>query len=188
LIHITAKKGQTFHSGTWKGAKKAMKLLHPQSRVGTKNIRILNFLNDHKSGVLATVSTDDRPHASVIYYHIDSSFEITFLTKSRTQKSQDLKRNPHALLIVYDELTQTTVQVQGVIVELTDSKTVSDVFRNTLRSSLKSSQVGIPPIAKLNAGQYIAYKLAPSEIRMAVYARPDSGSYERVFEVIELTP
>jgi pyridoxine/pyridoxamine 5'-phosphate oxidase len=165
-----------------------MKLLNQLSKVTTKDIRVLNFLNNHKSGVLATVSNNKMPHASVIYYHIDSTFTITFLSKARTQKSQDIKRNPNATLVIYDEASQTTVQVQGAVFELTDSKAVSDVFRNTLRASLITSKLGVPPIAKLNAGQYIAYKLAPSEIRMAVYARPDSGNYERLFETIELAP
>lgn len=162
-----------------------MKLLHRQTKASTKNIRMLNFLNDHKSGVLATVSLDSMPHASVIYYHIDNSFAVTFLSKARTQKSEDIKQNSHALLVVYDEVSQTTVQVQGVVTEMTDSKEVTHVFRNTLRSSLNSSEAGIPPIAKLNAGQYVAYKLQPSEIRMAVYARPDYGDYERIFEIME---
>lgn len=151
-----------------------------------RNKRILEFLRSRRLGVLSTVDVAGKPHASVIYFDVDGSFIITFLTKARTEKTQNLKRMPYAQLTVFDEYSQTTVQIEGDVAELTDSKTVNRVFRNTLQASLSTSDTGIPPIAKLNAGNFIAFELRPQDVRMAVYSRPDHGDYERIFETADL--
>jgi hypothetical protein len=50
---------------------------------------------------------------------------------------------------------------------------------------MKTSEAGIPPIVKLSAGDFSAFKLRPVQARMAVYNRPDPGSYDEVFEVLD---
>jgi len=150
------------------------------------NDRILHFLSAHKTGVLSTVDPNGSPHASVIYYSIDSFFTIRFQTKRRTQKNINLSNNNHAALVVFDEPSQTTVQITGVASEITDEAKASRVFRTTLRASLGTSQSGIPPLAKLNAGDYVAYELKPQDVRMADYGRWVHGTHETIFEVAEL--
>jgi hypothetical protein len=43
----------------------------------------------------------------------------------------------------------------------------------------------LPPILKLQAGSFTTFAVTPASIRMAVYARPDPGDYNQLFESIE---
>jgi general stress protein 26 len=151
-----------------------------------RNERILSFLNEHKVGVLSTVDPNNMPNATVIYYSIGPSFTVRFLTKKGTRKSYDIRHNNNVVLVVFDEASQTTVQITGPASEISNEHETHKVFRNTLRASLHTSQSGIPPIAKLHAGDFIAYKIKPQEVRMAVYARPDKDGFERIFELADL--
>lgn len=147
--------------------------------------RIYDFLQQNSVGVLATVSLQGDPHGTVIYYIIDRHFEVSFLTRSETQKYENLKYNHHVMLTVFDTFTQTTVQLAGIAEELTDSTDINAVAGAVLGASLKSNSVGLQPITKLDAGEYVAFRITPIQARMAVYARPDGGSVEDMIESVE---
>jgi nitroimidazol reductase NimA-like FMN-containing flavoprotein (pyridoxamine 5'-phosphate oxidase superfamily) len=146
--------------------------------------RIYNFLKQNRVGVLATVDLDNNPHASAIYYAIDSTFVVSFLTKAKTKKHANLEHNNRAMLVVYEEKTQTTVQISGKASEITDSRQSHEIFRNTLRASLHKAESAVPPVSKLNAGEYIAYKLEPDEVTMVTYKQRSSIQPESLFESI----
>jgi hypothetical protein len=52
---------------------------------------------------------------------------------------------------------------------------------------MQTSEAGVPPISKLHAGDYVAYRISPKQIRMAMFIRPDPGGYE-LFETIDFQP
>ena len=147
--------------------------------------RIYDFLRANPVGVLSSVTPNGNPHGTVIYYTVDKAFAVAFLTKTRTRKFDNLKHNDHVMLTVFDSQAQTTAQISGDAVEIRDSYEINVVAGAILGASLKTSEAGVPPITKLEAGRYVAFKLAPVQIRMAVYARPDPGDYSDLFESIE---
>lgn len=168
-----------------------MKLLQSRTKrneptYSDRNTRIRSFLEGHFSGVLATVDRDNKPHATVIYYGVEPSLDITFLTKRGTRKSNNLEHNQHVELVVFDEPSQTTVQVTGAVTKIVEPKEALQVFRNALRASLHTSESAIPPIAQLDAGGYVSYRIVPESVRMAIFTRPNHGSYERLFEEADL--
>lgn len=148
------------------------------------NQRIYEFLKQNQLGVLATVDPNCNPHATTIYFSIDREFNVTFITKNETKKHDNLIRNNHAMLIVYEPVSQTTVQITGVAKTIGNKVEAAQVFIDTLKTSRATSESGIPPISKLYAGEYIAYKLKPVQIRMAVFMRPDPGGYD-MYETID---
>jgi hypothetical protein len=148
--------------------------------------RAYAFLEKHPAGVLSTVDPNGDPHAAVIYYAVDSSLVVTFLTKRKTKKSDNLAHNSHAMLVVFDEALQTTAQVTGVVVEIVNSVEVQQVFRDTLRTSLHSGRSAIPPIVKLHAGEFVAYRLKPVKVRLSAYAHPDIRGPGKMFETLDL--
>ena len=154
-----------------------------KNKATTKD-RVLEFLREHQTGVLATASPGAKPHASVVYYSVDAQLNITFITKRRTRKGENLHLNDQAEMVVYDEESQTTVEVSGRAVELTDQTEASLAFRNALKASLGTASNAIPPISKLVAGDYIAYRLSYDQIRMAVFNRRGSQQTNGLFEVI----
>jgi len=148
--------------------------------------RILDFLKKHEIGVLATVDPNGEPSAATIYFTVDDNLNISFLTKTGTKKHDNLKRHNHAMLVVSEAQTQTTVQIKGIATEVTDAAEADKVFRAILRVAMATSDAGMLPISKLQAGGYVVYQIKPKEIRMAVYIRPDPGDYSTIFETVNL--
>lgn len=52
---------------------------------------VLKFLGDSKSGTLATVTQEGKPHADTIYYTVDDNFDISFLTEIGTLKYKNIQ-------------------------------------------------------------------------------------------------
>lgn len=150
------------------------------------NSRVLAFLQQQLSGVIATVDSRGNPHASVVYYSADDDYTIRFLTKQQTTKSKNLQRDNRCSFVVYDEMAQTTVQAIGRAKPLTGEDDIHDSFIKTLVSSLQTSENGIPPISKLSAGDYIVYELKPTRLTMASYAWPYAKGFNVRRELIKL--
>jgi general stress protein 26 len=150
-----------------------------------KKQRIYDFLSGNPVAVLSTVTPDGDPHGAVIYFSIDKQFVVSFLTKSGTRKYDNLKHNDHAMITVFEPHTQTTVQLTCKATEITDPYKINLVAQKNMNASVKTSDGGIPAIIKLDAGDCVAFWLKPVQVRMAVYARPDSGDYTELFETLE---
>ena len=147
--------------------------------------RFYTFLKDNPIGVLSTVTPDGNPHGVVIYYTIDENFVVSFITKSETRKHDNIKFNNHVALTVFEPREQATVQYLGKAEPVPDSFDVNGIAGAILAASLKTSDAGLPPVSKLEAGSYVGYRITPTQIRMAVYARPNRGEYTDMFESIE---
>jgi hypothetical protein len=147
--------------------------------------RMFDFLFTTSIGVLSSTDPGGDPHGAVIYYTINKQFEVAFLTKSGTKKYDNLIHNNHVMLTVYEPLTQTTVQVTGVAREVKNGFDMNEIAARVLDTSLKTSDAGMPPLSKLEAGSYVAFRIEPMQVRMAVYARPDPGDYTDLFETVE---
>lgn len=147
--------------------------------------RIYDFLTTHPIAVLSSVDPSGEPHGTVIYYTLNQDFQLFFITRTGTKKYDNLIRNNHAMLTIFDPRTQTTVQVTGIAEEIIDSYEVNNIAGSITGISLKTSEGGLLPITKLEEGEFTAFQVKPVQIRMAVYDRPDPGSYEDLFESIE---
>lgn len=140
-----------------------------------------NFLDKHKVGVLATVDPNGDPHAAAIYYFIDEDFTISFVTKAGTKKAGNLQQNNHAVLVVYEAESQTTVQVTGIVTEVTDIVEVNQIFTKAIYASIDTAKKSVPPLARLKEGDYVGYRLTPKQVRMAVFSHAKSGEYGDLF-------
>ncbi len=156
-----------------------------QKPLSIRRRRIYNFLHANAIGVLSSTSTNGRPHGAVIYFTVNHDFEVSFLTKSLTRKYDNLTHDNHVMLTVFDPATQTTAQISGLAHEIADSKTINKIAGTVLASSIHVNPAGVPPIEKLNAGDYVAFKIKPSQIRLAIYANPQAGEYHELFDSIE---
>ncbi|MFS8118745.1 MAG: pyridoxamine 5'-phosphate oxidase family protein [Microcoleus sp.] len=147
--------------------------------------RIYRFLHANPIGVLSSVCSNGDPHGTVIYFTIDKNFVISFLTKARTRKYDNLKHCNSVMLTVFDAHTQTTAQITGNAVEIKDSQGINSVAGAVLRVSLKTSDAGMPPISKLKAGPYVAFRVELTQIRIGAYAHADPSDYTELFETVE---
>lgn len=151
---------------------------------------IADFLALHRVGVLATVSSAGKPHAATIYFTYDQQLNIYFVTKKETQKSRNLQANGLAAIAVYDAATQTTVQIEGTVVEVTDPDQTVWIFNDVWRIAEQTSGIGgVPPTSRLAAGGYISYKISAPSLRMASFIQSDpSSTSEDVFEIVHTQP
>lgn len=135
---------------------------------------VVEFMKTHHSGMLATADTAGNPHASVVYYNFNDDYSLYFATKTETQKYKNIEENKQVAFVTYDEESQSSMQISGHIDIVDDEDLRRDIINNMFRLSAEISKRELPPAEKLYAGDYVALKLSPLVMRMAIYARPDS--------------
>lgn len=149
--------------------------LEIQSTTSPQSVDLIRtFLKTHVSGVLATADKAAQPHAAVIYFSLDDDFCLLFATKTETQKYKNMEENDQVCFAVYDEKQQTTLQVVGRVETIEDSNKKDMVINGMAVQSAARSNRETAPADKLFAGDYVALKLIPAVIKMAIYARPDA--------------
>lgn len=156
-----------------------------KSRLSARQQRIYDFLVGYPVGVLSSVSEDAGPHGAVVYFVVDEDFSISFITKSGTRKHRNLLRDGPVAFTVFEPTSQTVVQINGLVDEITDMEQVTSVASRVFRASRKFNRAGMLPINKLEAGHFVAFRLRPSDVRMAVYESKSRGSYTQLFDSVE---
>jgi len=154
-------------------------------RLSDRQRRIHNFLQEQRVGVLSTVGPGGDPHGSAVYYELGDDFSVHILTKKGTRKYDNMVHNNHVMLTVFEPHTQTTVQVTGIAVERPGKGDINKIAGAIFGATLQTSDSGLPPIVKLQAGVFTTFQIQPVQIRMAIYARPYSGNYDEIFDSIE---
>ncbi len=85
--------------------------------------RLFNYIHSRRYAVEATVNSAIRPEAAVIGIAVTSALALVFDTKKTSRKYRNILQNPHlALVIGWDD--ETTIQYEGIAVELTGEKLV----------------------------------------------------------------
>ncbi|HSX18221.1 MAG TPA: pyridoxamine 5'-phosphate oxidase family protein [Candidatus Saccharimonadales bacterium] len=141
-----------------------------QSSLSAKNPEIAEFLARNHIAVLATVGKQsETPHAAVIYYTTTSKLNIFFVTKIGTQKSRNLESNPLAALVVYDPSAQKTIQFNGTAKRIDDPNRLQTALEIMAKYSEETANTKTLPISRLDAGDYVLYKVTPQNIRMGEY-------------------
>lgn len=144
------------------------------------------FLETHHSGTLATADAAANPHAAVVYLTFNDDLTFTFVTKTETQKSKNIEENKNVALAIYDEKDQTSVQVIGHAEVVKDHDKLQEALNKSFAYSAAISHRELPPLEKLLAGEYVAFRILPQVIKMAVFARPETGNDE-LYEIALLS-
>lgn len=144
---------------------------------------IREFLQNHHSGVIATSSASAIPHAAAIYINTLEDLSFVFVTKTATQKYVNITENNNAAFVAYNEDSQSTLQISGMVEVINDEQQQQDAINHIHTLSAEISKVELPPIEKLLAGEYAVLRFVPQTIRLAVYARPDSEG-DDLFETL----
>lgn len=165
------------------------KLRHPLAidpeKFSDRKKRMYQFLTENPVGVLSTLTPDGMPHGVVIYFVASKDFVVSFLTKTGTRKYDNLIHNGRVQLTVFEPSTQAVVQLSGYAKEVADSVSINAIAGSILGVTQRAGQPGPSPLTKLEEGHFTAFNIKPYQVRMAVYARPDSGSYGDIFESVE---
>jgi PPOX class probable F420-dependent enzyme len=80
------------------------------------NAGIVQYLQNHRTGVLATQRKNGAPQQTLIAYHFDGN-DLAISVRGFSQKAKNLRRRPEASLAVIDGSTQLIVVGNVRIVE-----------------------------------------------------------------------
>lgn len=145
--------------------------------------RICIFLQNQRSGVLATADKDGSPYATPIYYVCDDDLTIFFTTKRSTQKFKNMEENNKIALAVYDEPTQAVAHILGTVEFIKDKKIQEQVINNLHDASVEKSAESLSPPEKLLGDDFVIVRIDPTVIRLAIYIFFKPGDDE-LFETI----
>jgi len=146
----------------------------------SQNPNIASFLKRNHVAVLATASKTAEPYAATIYFETDSKMNVFFVTKQKTLKAQNLAENPRASVAVYDASTQSTAQITGHVTVVDDPEMMAKALRIMSRHSQETAGTEETPISKLDAGDYVLYKLWPQTIRLGEFKY---GPHSQIFDI-----
>lgn len=125
------------------------------------------FLVSHETGVLSTVNANDIIHGAVVYYAADKNNLIYIVTKSQTEKAQNIIFHPLVALTIYDTSSMQTLQIEGVAQIESDPRITKNVYQTILRPRFSNGHAELSPVLHLSAGDYevivvktIRYKFA----------------------------
>ena len=110
---------------------------------------------------------------------------LYFVTKEETAKHHNLQENPQAAIALYDESTQSTLQVVGTVQVVREMEKFKTLFDKILDANQEATGAERPPVSKLFAGDYFMYCLSPSSMRLAEFTKPDQGNYGELFSVVK---
>lgn len=144
--------------------------------------RIFKELSSQRVGTLG-VNDKSNPHLSAVYYHVNDECVISFATKTSTKKHQLIQKNGNVQLLVFDEGRQITLQVTGIAHEVSDQSLRNKIIDNTYWTAAKSADQA-PPIAKVHAGEFVAYQILPLRITMAHFLPEENADYA-TFEALD---
>ncbi len=134
----------------------------------------LTFLKAHSAGVVATVSKDYAPHASVIFYVTDEAFNIYFLTKRSSRKFKAISAHPQVAFTIGPQDVPQTLQIEGTGSELTSTED-RDKHIPDLMNILAAQRPGFVPAGKMD-GELTVMWIQPKWIRWADFSKPVIGN------------
>jgi general stress protein 26 len=129
-----------------------------------KREEALSFLVDHDAGVLATLSGTGELHARLVYYTCDDSFNVYFMTLKNTRKVSDVAFNPHVAFVVSEMERPRTLQIEGIVTDLTDSATLNPLLSDFIQRLMAHTKYGIP-LAHFDESEIKFYRLTPDWVR-----------------------
>jgi uncharacterized pyridoxamine 5'-phosphate oxidase family protein len=129
-----------------------------------KRDKALSFLTMNETGVLATVSPDGKPHARLLYYTSDESFNIYFITLASTRKVADMKANPHVAFTVSTVDMPQALQLEGTVTDLTETATNDPLIVAFIQKLIPKKPYGIP-LEHLDTAVIRIFKITPDWVR-----------------------
>ncbi len=122
------------------------------------------------TAVLSTSDGRGNVHASVIHYILDKDENIYFLTKTETTKVKNLESNSKVQITIHPSESLQVLYIKGTAEPIADAKLKQQVFEHIIEPRKYIEGTKLPPIAKLDKGNYIAYKVTATDSNYMDYS------------------
>lgn len=138
--------------------------------------KVYELLKKHEIAILSTVSSDNTPSAAAIYFISDKDLNLYFITKSDTEKSQNIElNNNQAAITIIDPKMLIEVQTKGTVHEIDDPQYLIKLAEENAKE--RAGFHWPPPLSKLESeGFHVVYKFTPSWLRVADFSEEGGGS------------
>jgi general stress protein 26 len=112
------------------------------------------FLMTHETAVLSTIDIKGYPHGSAVYYAVDKNHNIHIVTKTKTTKAKNIRKNSKVSLTIYDTASLQTLHISGHAHVEQNPETCKQIYHTILRPRFEGSHTEMPPILNLPAGEF----------------------------------
>jgi general stress protein 26 len=136
----------------------------------------LAFLCGHGLAVISTVSSMGKLHGAVVYYLVDTTNNLYILTKSETQKSQNICATHQVALTIYDATSLQTAQIHGTAEPENRQSIRYWAFRALLNHFTEYNGQGVSPVAAFHTGSFVVFRVKPDSIHFTDYSKHVSTS------------
>jgi len=151
--------------------------------ISEKYAKIASYINDNPIATLGTVGKDGDPHGAAVYVYADQEKKMVyFLTKNQTRKYINILANDNVSLTVVNPGQNSTLQASGQAFTERDSQALDAVTKQMVRANPLASE-WIPPISKLEAGQYVVVGVKLKHARLAEFSGMEVNQEEIFTEV-----
>lgn len=123
---------------------------------------VQTFLQSQFIMNVATIS-DKRPHASVLLYYMNDTFEFFFVTHKETYKAKNLLENPYISLAIWKH-GDMMVQADGTATDVTETPEATDIM-DKLADAATNDEHFWPPLFRIGGDAYIIFKITPTWMR-----------------------
>lgn len=134
---------------------------------------IVNFIKNNPLSVISTVDPNNKANGASMYIVSDDKLNAYFLTKTNTRKYQNIMNNPSVAFTSHLESGLTTLQMIGDAAPINpaedDNQKIYALFEG-IREKIVNYSL---PISKLNAGEYVIFKVNVDHALLTEYKQED---------------
>src|SRR3989344_8620180 len=118
-----------------------------------KALKVWEFLENNHLAVLATVSEENAPQASLIYYVTEEDFHLYIVTGKDSRKYINISKNNKVSLVIGQEKTAQVLQIEGEAKVVEDSSKKTFISGKYLEIANESNPKSLnwPPVLKLSS-------------------------------------
>lgn len=127
------------------------------------------FLISHELGVLSTVAPNDVIQGAVVFYATDKNNLIYIVTKTRTNKAQNIIYHPLVAFTVYDSSSMQTLQIEGIARVESDPNITKKIYESILRPRFSESHAELSPVLHMPTGDFEVIVITTTRYRFADY-------------------
>jgi len=138
--------------------------------ISEKYEKIAEYINDNPIATFCTVGADGSPYGAVVYVCPDQEKPVIyFLTKNRTKKYSNIQAHDAVSLTIVNPGQNSTLQANGTAFTVRDSHALDMITKKMVRAKPSASD-WLPPVSKLEAGQYVIVGIKVTHARLAEFA------------------
>lgn len=138
--------------------------LMPYRPMTEEQVRDFLTASPPRTGKLATVRADGRPHVAPVWYDLDPDGTVVFNTGAQTVKGRNLTRDPRASLCVDDDRPPFSFVTLEGLVELSDDLEVVRGLATRLGARYMGADQAAAYGARNGVPGELAVRLVPSHI------------------------